>query len=331
MGIFDFWKKKEKSFVPEKGVITLTCPYCGCSLEKFPSKKTKCKKCSNYIYVRTRPSDHKKALFKENEIKEIQEDYEDFFYKERNIEKAQQEWDFYFKNRNKQIKETKKINFKAESILIDVSSEVRLIIKNLEENYKEICKYPEILKIDEKNRLPILQFIWGGWFIHDGREKSLKYLFPQYKDVLRLINAKETNRIVVMLHQKNFQGLKDLFPFARFSCHKEENIWRMELDSNADYKQINKTFSKQLCFVTDINKIADVWLTSEGYLDRYFFSPFTNQITHKSLKSYKFWINGEIKNLSVVNFVEECLRRGIKYPLFGTWDLTLKEYQFYND
>lgn len=58
------------------GVETPTCPYCGCELVKFPGRKTKCKKCENYIYVRTRPADGKRILIKENEKQLIQIEWE---------------------------------------------------------------------------------------------------------------------------------------------------------------------------------------------------------------------------------------------------------------
>lgn len=49
------------------GVTTANCPYCNVELKKFPGRKTKCKNCGNFIYVRTRPADNKKILIKEEE------------------------------------------------------------------------------------------------------------------------------------------------------------------------------------------------------------------------------------------------------------------------
>lgn len=51
------------------------CPYCEYMLTKFPQKKTKCPKCSNDIYVRTRPFDRAKILVKDDELKNIEQEW----------------------------------------------------------------------------------------------------------------------------------------------------------------------------------------------------------------------------------------------------------------
>lgn len=72
------------------GIATPHCPYCGIELKKFPGRKTKCKNCNNFIYVRTRPYDNKKILIKEDEILDIEIEWEkkngtyEFRQKERN-------------------------------------------------------------------------------------------------------------------------------------------------------------------------------------------------------------------------------------------------------
>lgn len=54
------------------GQVEPICPYCKTPLEKMPGAKKKCPYCSNYIYVRTRPSDRKRILIREDQIEEIQ-------------------------------------------------------------------------------------------------------------------------------------------------------------------------------------------------------------------------------------------------------------------
>ena len=49
------------------------CPYCHKNLEKIPSKKTKCKFCGNFIFVRTKPPGLEKILIKEDEVKKVEE------------------------------------------------------------------------------------------------------------------------------------------------------------------------------------------------------------------------------------------------------------------
>ena len=58
------------------GITEAKCPYCGEKLYKFPKAKTKCKSCGNFIYKRTRPFDNKAILVKENELDEVEKEWE---------------------------------------------------------------------------------------------------------------------------------------------------------------------------------------------------------------------------------------------------------------
>jgi hypothetical protein len=75
----------ESNSMVEVGSTEKNCPYCSVVLAKFPGRKTKCKACQNYIYVRTRPSDEQRILVKESELVRVEElwaikngTYEDF-------------------------------------------------------------------------------------------------------------------------------------------------------------------------------------------------------------------------------------------------------------
>lgn len=41
------------------------CPHCGATLPKMPGRKTRCRACGAFMYVRTRPSDRKRVLLVE--------------------------------------------------------------------------------------------------------------------------------------------------------------------------------------------------------------------------------------------------------------------------
>ena len=56
---------------------TNKCPYCGIGLEKFPTKKTKCKSCGKYYYVKRAPSENKKRIVTEKEAIEIDKQWEE--------------------------------------------------------------------------------------------------------------------------------------------------------------------------------------------------------------------------------------------------------------
>ncbi len=63
----------ETKYREDIGSTEKDCPYCGVTLENFPGRKTKCKVCENYIYVRTRPSDEQRILVKESELERVEE------------------------------------------------------------------------------------------------------------------------------------------------------------------------------------------------------------------------------------------------------------------
>jgi hypothetical protein len=61
----------EQSIFTETGRLENSCPYCSASLEKRPSKKTKCPTCGQSIYARTRPYDRLQVLATKTEAELI--------------------------------------------------------------------------------------------------------------------------------------------------------------------------------------------------------------------------------------------------------------------
>ena len=51
------------------------CPYCGAVLKRKPARKTKCKACGNFMYVRTRPADNQKILVTEAQREQVEEQW----------------------------------------------------------------------------------------------------------------------------------------------------------------------------------------------------------------------------------------------------------------
>jgi DNA-directed RNA polymerase subunit RPC12/RpoP len=63
------------SLRPEIGNTEPICPYCSETLDKMPGRKKRCPFCGGFIYVRTRPSDEKKILVREDQIPVIEEQW----------------------------------------------------------------------------------------------------------------------------------------------------------------------------------------------------------------------------------------------------------------
>ena len=67
------------------------CPYCKEKLEKIPTRKSKCPHCKEYIYSRTRPSDRKKILIREDQIKELENEWSKYYDEKEKSELYEQE------------------------------------------------------------------------------------------------------------------------------------------------------------------------------------------------------------------------------------------------
>jgi len=81
------------SITKNVGNTNAICPYCEERLEKMPKRKTKCPKCENYIYKRTRPHDEVDIIIREDQIDIIEEGWaikngnHDIYLKEKAREK----------------------------------------------------------------------------------------------------------------------------------------------------------------------------------------------------------------------------------------------------
>lgn len=75
MGLFDVFKSKPAPVLPDIGNTDPICPYCGHQLDKMPGRKKKCPACAQHILVRTRPSDRKKILIREDQALHIEEQW----------------------------------------------------------------------------------------------------------------------------------------------------------------------------------------------------------------------------------------------------------------
>ena len=67
------------------------CPYCNEKLEKIPTRKSKCPHCKEYIYSRTRPSDRKKILIREDQIKELEKEWSKYYEEKEKSELYEQD------------------------------------------------------------------------------------------------------------------------------------------------------------------------------------------------------------------------------------------------
>ncbi len=63
----------EVSNIPMVGIVESVCPYCDFNLPKKPGRKTKCKNCGDFIYVRTSPKTSERILIREDQIETIEE------------------------------------------------------------------------------------------------------------------------------------------------------------------------------------------------------------------------------------------------------------------
>jgi DNA-directed RNA polymerase subunit RPC12/RpoP len=75
MGLFDAIKSLFAPRPPDIGSAEPICPYCGHRLDKMPGRKKKCPACSRHMLVRTRPSDRRRILIREDQALQIEEQW----------------------------------------------------------------------------------------------------------------------------------------------------------------------------------------------------------------------------------------------------------------
>lgn len=149
-------KKEEFKLNPNIGITTANCPYCGIELKKFPGRKTKCKNCNNYMYVRTRPADNKKILIKEEEKTIIEEEwakrngtYEEYLKRKNEFESVKQEL----------IKKRNTTNITDNDVNWVLYQKKRLNAANLSQwaEYGSFTEQMADILYDEKKYLPALE------------------------------------------------------------------------------------------------------------------------------------------------------------------------------
>jgi hypothetical protein len=57
------------------GTTGQVCPYCSSPFPKMPARKTKCASCKNFVFSRTRPSDRRKVLLREDDLERLEEQW----------------------------------------------------------------------------------------------------------------------------------------------------------------------------------------------------------------------------------------------------------------
>jgi uncharacterized Zn finger protein (UPF0148 family) len=139
------------------GITESICPYCGIPLEKFQEIETKCKACGNFIYVRTRPTDNKKVLIKEDEI-EIYEEIKAIEYGE---------YDKYIEMRNFKNKIENDKGRKVSKEELEIYTKEKVINKNISEKKWDILSgdfielgilYNSIRKVKKSINMFLLSF-----------------------------------------------------------------------------------------------------------------------------------------------------------------------------
>lgn len=337
MGLFDFFKKKEAfdsiksirkelnnqnttyqkimpslpSLNSQIGVVEPVCPYCNIKLEKFPARKIKCKNCSKDIYVRTRPFDYEKILVKEEEIPIIEKEWQNSYYIKNAAQAYEKYNDFFKKAKYKKIESN---SSQENPLLIDISDEMNNIIQDRLNNFEKYLNYDEILHIKEEDRLPLLQYIWGNWYLHSSSIfDTLKFVFFEYdsKDI-EIIVMKEHKKLIATFKAKNYKDKG--VDFLEYYSNEERH------NSNANSKEVKNWI--RICYVEDMPNITDAWFIDEKHIDKYTFlitmpnlySRLNNRksITLKQQPEFvELWLNGKINKMSTEEFYEYCEENNI--------------------
>lgn len=238
MGIFDFWKKNKKNenqiikkikenlpALKKIGISTANCPYCGCQLAKFPSRKIKCKSCNQFIYVRTRPIDNTKVLVKENEIDII----EDEWNKKQEIEYYNKTHEYYEKAEPLKIYNYNKpqiINFVSDS---DYQELLKLYTFNMYGSKTNFITLMGVYPYEKYDWETLLRIVW----VYQNYCKNLQQMRNAGIKKVELICADDCKCCKSLKNKKiPIDEIKEL-PMKE--CPFEENICRARYCAVADF------------------------------------------------------------------------------------------------
>src|ERR1041385_2519247 len=71
------------------GKTNAVCPYCSSRFGKMPTRKLRCARCQRVVVIRTRPSDGRKVLLREEDIERLEQQWliatetEDYYFRQR--------------------------------------------------------------------------------------------------------------------------------------------------------------------------------------------------------------------------------------------------------
>ncbi len=283
--VYDTNVEMEDYKLQKIGVETANCPYCDAILDKFPQRKSTCKKCGGIIYIRTRPIDQKKVLLKETELA--------LFDKEH----------------------TKRQEYCSSLSLvgyIDITNELQEVIKILKKDYKKYCDYDEILHIPEELRLEIMEFVWNDCGYRD-TDKRLYNLYPDLnKKELKFIAEKEWNRVNSLV--KVFTWNCETKDFSKYSDEVKSDINKSLLQVFVFGFQAND-YLFRLCLAKDAVDVYNMWKDKYGRTYFYDFKPFDSSFLDPNIEldNIYFWQDGSFKKYTLKEFKELCKKN--KYNL----------------
>lgn len=239
--IFSCFKPKEKPYKLNNsiGITTANCPYCGIELSKFPARKTKCKNCGKYMYVRTRPADNQRIIIKEEEISIIQDEWD----KKNNVYELKQKEKTRFELKKAYLMQVRKTNYVSDNdVYWNLYQEDRAIALSNKEYmlYADITDSMGDILFEEKKYKAALQYYCEMVYISIccnhletgfmDKNNAINYHLKDVYNVRKLVNCGcecdyelEDIKEVFM----NFITIQEKFPLTR------EEAWNIfESDYN---------------------------------------------------------------------------------------------------
>ena len=190
---------------------------------------------------------------------------------------------------------TKKKRSKKVSIpVIDATKEMNAVCKYLASHYLEYCNYDEILNIEEKDRLPIMKYIWQHWETRNV-EKNIIKKYPEYdEEDLEFIVQRETNRVYIYYHwQEHKKNWKDSKILAKIHLSSD---WRT-----------------RLCSIKDEIEVFNYHIDEEAHIC---FTVMPSSYTTLQTEYVYFWQNGEYLKFTPSEFKKFCKANKFIYPFY---------------
>lgn len=195
---------------------------------------------------------------------------------------------------------------------IDVTNDINNFIEDTQKNYIKYCNYPQILKVNENDRIPLLVYIWKNNTLIN-LIKKVQEKFPQYdytilNYICNIENARITNYCHMQRYLKDFKN-RGIANFVQYYTSEESQSFY-----NKNYKKNQKW--ARLVHIEDMVHATNIFKRNDNSFSNYIYSTPIISCDDKNIDKIFLFKNGNYIEMGISEFKTYCEQKNIIYPLW---------------